>query len=111
MIEPHEYALSFPSYIANPEVRRRNMFAYIDARDLGHMVECCLRTDGLGYQIFNVSNDDHSVDMTTADLVDAYYAGVPVAHMGQTQTFYSSHKAKDLLGFSPQFSWRTELNG
>lgn len=110
VIEPHEYVRDFPGYIANPEVRRRNIFAYIDARDLGQMVECCLKTNGLGYQIFNVSNNDHSVDATTAELVEVYYTGVPVADMDAYETFYSNKKAKELTGFSPKFSWRTELD-
>ena len=37
-IEPHEYETLFPGYFANPEVRRRNTFSYIDARDLGQIV-------------------------------------------------------------------------
>ena len=61
VIEPHEYETKFPAFVADPGLRRRNIFAYIDARDLGHMVDCCLRTDGLGYEVFNVSNDDTSV--------------------------------------------------
>ena len=32
------------------------------------MVDCCLRTDGLGYQVFNVANDGHSVALPTAEL-------------------------------------------
>jgi nucleoside-diphosphate-sugar epimerase len=61
VIEPHEYDEQFPAYVENPDLRRRNIFAYIDARDLARMIELCLTTDGLGYQIFNVSNDDSSV--------------------------------------------------
>ena len=38
VIEPHEYEENFGSYFENPECRRRNIFAYIDARDLGEMV-------------------------------------------------------------------------
>ncbi|WP_170476361.1 NAD-dependent epimerase/dehydratase family protein [Ruegeria arenilitoris] len=109
VIEPHEYERDFPHYIANPEVRRRNIFAYIDARDLGHMVECCLKTDGLGYQIFNVSNDDHSVDVPTSDLIESFYKDVPVKPMGSSETFYSNKKAKDLVGFEPKYSWRQIL--
>ena len=61
VIEPNEYQALFPTYIANPDIRRRNIFSYIDARDLGQMVQKCLEVDGLGYEVFNVSNDDHSV--------------------------------------------------
>jgi nucleoside-diphosphate-sugar epimerase len=110
VIEPHEYREIFPGYIADPSVRRRNFFAYIDARDLGHMVDRCLEVDGLGYQVFNVSNDTHSVDRTTQELADTFYGGVPLKRaMGDHETFYSSAKAKELLGFSPRFGWRAEL--
>ena len=48
VIEPHEYAQKFPAFLADPSRRRRNLFAYIDARDLGQMVQRCLEVDGLG---------------------------------------------------------------
>ena len=111
VIEPHEYAALFPDYIANPEKRLRNFFAYIDARDLGQMVQKCLETDGLGYEVFNVSNDDHSVADSTADLAARFYEGVPMAEMGDRETFYSNAKAKRLLGFAPVHSWRDVLEG
>jgi nucleoside-diphosphate-sugar epimerase len=53
VIEPHEYDQLFPFYFKNPEVRRRNAFCYIDARDLGQIVDLCLKKDDLGYQVFN----------------------------------------------------------
>lgn len=109
VIEPHEYERDFPNYIENPSLRRRNIFAYIDARDLGQMVECCLKTDGLGFEIFNVSNDDHSVEMSTTELLQTYYDGVPASDMSETETFYANKKAKDLVGFQPKHSWRDIL--
>lgn len=110
VIEPHEYALNFPAFMANPDLRRRNIFAYIDARDLGQMVDRCLIVDGLGYQVFNVSNDDHSVALRTSDLISRYYDGViKKRDMGESETFYANSKAKELLGFRPQYSWRDVL--
>lgn len=106
VIEPHEYAENFPAYIADPSLRRRNIFAYIDARDLGQMVDRCLKTDGLGFEIFNVSNDDHSVADSTADLIETFYQGVPAAKMGENETFYSNKKAKKLVGYKPEHRWR-----
>lgn len=110
VIEPHEYAQDFPTYIANPDMRRRNFFAYIDARDLGQMVDLMLHKDGLGFQIFNAANEDHSVDMTTSEIIERYYQGVPQAReMDVDETFFSIKKAKDLLGFAPVHDWRTEI--
>lgn len=110
VIEPHEYQTNFPAFVANPGLRRRNIFAYIDARDLGHMVDCCLRTNDLGYQIFNVSNDDTSVALPSDEVYEQFYAGVPRRRdMGRYETFYANNKAKRLVGFAPRHSWRNEL--
>lgn len=109
VIEPHEYEENFPAFMTDPKLRLRNFFAYIDARDLGQMVERCLQTDGLGYEVFNVANEDHSVDLETSDLVAQYYEGVPVAEMGPRETFYSIGKAQKLLGYKPEHSWRDYL--
>lgn len=111
VIEPHEYKSMFPDFITRPEKRRRNIFAYIDVRDLGEMVECCLRTDGLGYEVFNVSNDDHSVAASTGELIAQFYDGVPVKKdMGETETFYANDKAKRMLGYKPAHNWRMYLD-
>ncbi|OZT73477.1 NAD-dependent epimerase/dehydratase family protein [Vreelandella boliviensis] len=110
VIEPHEYRQNFPAYMDNPALRRRNIFAYIDARDLGQMVDCCLKTDGLGYQVFNVANDDLSVGLTNPEVIERFYAGVPIKReMGEFETFYSIEKARRLVGFAPRHSWRDEL--
>ena len=110
VIEPHEYARDFPNYLQNPAMRRRNIFGYIDARDLGQMVDCCLQTHGLGYEVFNVANDDASVGLNTDEIMNKFYQGVTKAReMGALETFYSNDKAKRLVGFAPQHSWRDVL--
>ncbi len=110
VIEPHEYASQFPAYMTDPAKRRRNIFAYIDARDLGQMVECCLKTDGLGYQVFNVSNDDMSVALTSDQVIARFYQGVPQKRaMRENETFYANDKAKRMVGFAPKHSWRDVL--
>jgi nucleoside-diphosphate-sugar epimerase len=110
VMEPEDYAAQFPAFLKDPSLRRRNFFAYIDARDLGHMVDRCLHVDGLGFQVFNAANDTHSVDQTTAQLIAAFYPDVPITReMGTQETFYSNAKAKAMLGFTPQYDWRTIL--
>ena len=112
VIEPHEYAENFPAFVADASLRRRNIFAYIDARDLGQMVNCCLATDGLGYEVFNVANADTSVAMTSAEVAGTFYDGVPVrGDLDGHTTFYSIEKAKRLVGFAPEYGWRDEVLG
>ena len=107
VIAPDQYESDFPTWLVNPDMRRRNFFAYIDARDLGQIVDLCLKTDGLGFQVFNASNDDHSVAMTTAELIERYYGDVPLKReMGEEETFYSNRKAREMLGFRQAHGWR-----
>ncbi len=110
VIEPHEYAELFPPFLEDPSLRRRNIFAYIDTRDLGQMTLRCLETDGLGFEVFNVANADLSVAATTQEVIDQFYDGVEVRRtMGRDETFYSIDKARRLLGYEPQHSWRDVL--
>ena len=111
VVEPHEYERDFPAFLDDPGKRRRNAFAYIDARDLGHLVDCCLRTDGLGYQVFNVANPDLAVRDTAAEIKARFYADVPQRReMGETETFFDAGKAQRMLGFAPKHSWRDVLS-
>jgi hypothetical protein len=71
------------------------------------MVDRCLRTDGLGYQVFNVSNDDSSVGLPSAEVICRFYDGIPVKQpLGEYETFYSNAKAKRLLNYAPTHGWR-----
>ena len=108
IIAPEEYAELAPKWRADPASRRRNFFAYIDVRDLAQMVVRCLETDGLGYEVFNVSNDDMSVALTSAEVIARFYEGVEVRRdMGERETFYANDKAKRMLGFAPRHGWRS----
>ncbi|WP_420859004.1 NAD-dependent epimerase/dehydratase family protein [Marivivens marinus] len=112
VMEEDDYRTLFPQFIENPDMRRRNFFAYIDGRDLGQMVDLCLKKDGLGHEVFNVANDDMSVGLTNAEVQARYYQGVPVKReMGEAEPMYSNAKAKAMLGFQPRHSWRDVLKG
>jgi nucleoside-diphosphate-sugar epimerase len=106
VIEPHEYA-NFPKFFADPGFRKRIMWSYIDARDLGEMTRLCLEKDGLGFQIFNVGNDDCSSDLPTAELLKRFYPKVKVKRkLGKYEALFSNKKARDMLGFEAKHSWR-----
>ncbi len=112
VIEPHEYETLFPRWFAHPETRRRNAFCYIDARDLGQIVDLCLEKDGLGYQIFNAGNDTNGMNITTAELVERFFPGVPVTRaLGENEALFSNRKIRDLLGFEEQHDWRRHVVG
>ncbi len=106
VIEPHEYD-RFPDFFANPAQRRRNIFCYIDARDLGQIVHLCLEKDGLGFEIFNAGNDTNSVNIPSNQLARKFFPGVPVTReLGEHEALYSNRKIRQVLGFAEEHDWR-----
>ena len=78
VIEPHEYERDFPKYIKSPEVRKRNAWAYIDARDLGQICDLCVSKDGLGFQVFNATNDTITATFPTKQFLEQYAPTCPI---------------------------------
>ena len=110
VIEPNEYEL-FPKWFADPGFRKRIAWSYVDARDLGQITARAIETDGLGYQVFNAVNDDTSSDLPTRELLDRFYPGVPLRReLGEFETLLSNSKAKEMLGFRPEHSWRNYVS-
>lgn len=111
VIEPHEYEDLFPHILNHPEERRRNTFCYIDARDLGQIVDLCLQKDGLGFQIFNAGNDTNGALLPTQELVERYFPGVPLTReMGEYEALYSNRKIREVLGFKENHNWRKHID-
>ena len=111
VIEPHEYD-RFPGFFEHPEVRRRNTFSYIDARDLGQIVHLCLEKDGLGFQVFNCGNDNCTANVPTRELLARFYPGVPVTReLGEFEALYSNRKIREVLGFRQEHDWRKYVKG
>ena len=112
VIEPHEYAELFPQYFKNPKVRRRNAFCYIDARDLGQIVDLCLKKDGLGYQVFNAGNDHNGAIIPTKILAERFFPNVPIVReMGEHEALFSNRKIREILGFNEQHNWQKYVKG
>ena len=106
VIEPHEYG-PFKTYAANPHLRKRNAWSYIDARDLGEIVHLCLEEDGLGFQVFNATNDTATLNEPTMDFLKRHYPNVPITRPLQgNEAPLSNRKIRQVLGFSEEHDWR-----
>jgi nucleoside-diphosphate-sugar epimerase len=106
VIEPNEYT-RFPGFVAHPETRLRNAWCYIDARDLGQIVHLCIEKDGLGYQVFNATNDTVTTDLSTADLAKRFFPNVPLKWQPQgDEAMISNRKIREVLGFKEEHNWR-----
>lgn len=112
VIEPHEYTKLFPHYFKHPKVRRRNAFCYIDARDLGQIVDLCLQKDDLGYQVFNAGNDHNGANIPSKELAEQFFPGVPLSReLEEHEALFSNRKIKEVLGFKEQHNWRKYVEG
>jgi nucleoside-diphosphate-sugar epimerase len=110
VIEPSGYAGSPRTSSRIPGLRRRITWSYIDARDLASAARLGVEKDGLGFQVMNVSADDVSSDVPTAELLRRYYPGVPLRKtLGEFETLLSNEKIKRLLGFRQQYDWRSQV--
>lgn len=106
VIEPDEYH-RFKDFFKNPSQRLRNIFNYIDARDLGQVVNLCLSKDGLGYDVFNVGNNNNSVDIKNKDIIEKYYKNVKIKEkLADYEALFSNKKIKNILGFKEEHNWK-----
>ena len=107
VIEPDEFFL-FKEFSKKPEVRLPNLFNYIDARDLGQAVDLCIEKDGLGYEVFNVSNDNNSVDLNNEQILKRFYPNSKLKfEIGLNECLFSNRKLRKQLDFKPQNNWVT----
>lgn len=112
VVEPQEYATLFPRYFEQPEVRRRNAFNYVDARDLGQIVDLCLMKDGLGFQVFNACNSTNGMNIPNAELLRRFFPNVPVTRdLEPWESLMSNEKARKVLGFVDRHDWRQYVPG
>ena len=106
IIEPDEYQ-RFEEFCKNPSVRLRNLFNYIDARDLAQAIELCIKKDGLGYEVFNVTHNINSVNLTTNEIIKQFFPNVKMRRkMEKYESILSSRKIRDMLGFKPVHEWK-----
>ncbi len=110
VVEPHEYATLFPPLKDDPGLRRRITFSYIDARDLGQIVDLCLQKDGLGFQVFNAANDTNAVPQPNSELLARFFPNVPLSRpLDEQEGMLSNRKIREVLGFQQRHDWRDEV--
>ncbi|WP_426007304.1 NAD-dependent epimerase/dehydratase family protein [Paenarthrobacter sp. NyZ202] len=102
----------FPSFEADIKLRDWNLWAYIDHRDGAQAVLQALRWDSTGFDTFNIAADDSVMGRPSAELAAERFPDVPLKHAIDGHTsLMSSDKAKRVLGFNPQHSWRDVFVG
>jgi len=106
---PEDYK-AFPAFDNDPGKRKWNLWAYIDARDGAQAVRRALQADFKGFEAFVIANADSVMSRSNISLLAEVFPGVEQrGNISTNGTLLSIEKAKRMLGFSPQFSWRNEV--
>lgn len=107
VMDPDDYA-EFPDFDADAQLRKWNLWGYIDARDGGQAVRRALEHQATGVDVFIIANADTVMSRSNSDLVAEVFPGVPLRDgAGANETLLSIDKARRVLGFEPQHSWRS----
>lgn len=107
---PEDYA-AFPSYDADARQRKWNLWGYIDARDGAQAVQRALEVAPPGFETYIIAAADTVMSRPNAELVAEVFPGVPTRDFGEHDTLLSIDKARRLLGYDPQHSWRDHIPG
>jgi nucleoside-diphosphate-sugar epimerase len=100
----------FPSFDSDPRLRSWNLWSYIDRRDAAQAVRKALEHEGKGLEVFIVANADTVMTRSTAELVAEVFPDVPVRkELGVNETLLSIDKARQVLGYEPQHTWRDHV--
>ena len=109
VMEPADYA-RFPSFDADPLLRKWNLWGYIDARDGAQAIRLALDHDAAGMDVFIIANADTVMSRSSVELMAEVFPDVPVrTTLGEHETLLSIDKARRILGYEPRHSWRTEV--
>jgi len=106
VMEPHDYA-RFPTFWDDPELRRWNLWGYVDARDVAQSCRLALGSELGGAEVFIVAAADTVMNRPSAELMAEVYPDVEIrGELGEFETLLSIAKARRLLGYEPGWSWR-----
>lgn len=107
VMDPEDYE-DFPSFDADATLRKWNLWGYIDGRDGAQAVARALENAKPGFEAFIIANEDTVMSRSSASLAAEVFPNVTVTkELGEHETMLSIDKAKRLLGFAPEHSWRT----
>lgn len=106
IMEENDYK-NFETFQKDPLKRKWNLWSYIDSRDVGLACRLAFESKQKGAQNFIIAANDTVMVTSNKELLDSVFPGVIVKKKySKHETLLSNQKAKNILGFEPQYSWR-----
>jgi nucleoside-diphosphate-sugar epimerase len=110
VMEPSDYA-DFPTFEADPASRKWNLWTYIDVRDGAQAVLRALAFEQPGFDNFIIANPDSVMSRPSTELMAEFFPGTEFrAPVEGTDSLCSIEKARRILGWQPQHSWRNHTS-
>jgi nucleoside-diphosphate-sugar epimerase len=107
IFEARDYQ-QIPSFWDDPALRRWNLWSWVDARDVAQSCRLALEAKLSGADVFTIAAADTLMRTPSRELMAAAFPGVPVdPKLGPFDTLLSIDKARRILGYKPQHTWRT----
>jgi nucleoside-diphosphate-sugar epimerase len=97
----------FPSYWDDAHSRKWNLWGYVDESHVAQSVRLALEADVDGADTFIIAAADTVMKRPSDELMAEVFPEVPVADsVSGYDTLLSIEKARRVLGYSPEFTWR-----
>jgi len=101
----------FPSFWDDPRKRKWNLWGYVDARDVALSCRLGLEAATQGAEVCIIAAADTVMKQPSRDLMAQVFPHVPLREgTGIFETLLAIDKARHLLGYSPQYSWRDHVS-
>ena len=99
-----------PAFWDNPKSRMFNLWGYVDSRDTADACVQALESSITGAEVMTIAAPDTVMRQTNAELVAAAFPGCTLKPgTGPHDSLESIAKARELIGYHPQWTWRRVL--
>ena len=97
----------FATWQDDPHARKWNLWGYVDESHVAQSVHLALQADISGADSFVIAAGDTVMRTPSRELMAAVYPGVPLrGELSGNDTLLDIAKARRVLGYNPEFSWR-----
>jgi nucleoside-diphosphate-sugar epimerase len=97
----------FPTFWDDPHLRKWNLWGYVDESHVSQSVRLALDAEISGADSFIIAAGDTVMKRPSRELMSEVFPSVKVAEsVSGYDTLLGIDKARAVLGYSPQFSWR-----
>ena len=112
IMAPEDYQ-RFAEFQDDPHARKWNLWGYIDQRDVALSCRLALEADAgtvQGNPAFIIAAADTAMNRPSAELLAEVFPGVRLTRdVGESGTLLAIDRAREVLGFEPEHSWRDHV--